>query len=390
MGEARSHQATSSGPTPDRERATAGPDGGRLVWMDQLRGLAILLVVAFHGRTVLARFTSDVPAGLAEFTAFFAPFRMPLLIFLSGMLLGRSLGKPSRTYFLGKARGIGWPYLVWSVGFLLVAGRASADHLVAVLWSPPPYLWYLTYLLAYYAMVWVLRALRVPLVAVVPVALLTSAVDGAGLGRFAFLFAFFAAGHVYLQNSHRVGLGARRGWLWGSGVVVVVGGLASAAGLDLKYEPLFVLVPAAGIALCLLLAPQQGVGPVTRALSCVGRESLVFYVSHFVTLWAVYSWSTAAGFEEPVPVYLLGVCSALAVGTCLAWARRRSPVVQALFRLPDLPALGRSSSARRVRWAVDLSRLPGSSPGWPSTSRGRTARPAPRRAAPTVAGRTSQ
>ena len=313
--------------------------------MDQLRGLAILLVVAFHGRTVLARFTSDVPAGLAEFTAFFAPFRMPLLLFLSGMLLGRSLGKPSRTYFLGKVRGIGWPYLVWSGGFLLVVGRASPDQLFEVLWSPPSYLWYLPYLLAYYAMVWVLRELHVPLLAAVPVALIASAVDGAGVGRFAFLFAFFAAGHVYLQIRHRVDLGARRGWLWGSGVVVVVGGMASAAGFDLKYEPLFVLVPGAGIALCLLLAPRHSVGPVTRALSYVGRESLVFYVSHFITLWAFYSWSTAAGFEEPVPVYLLGICSALAVGTCLGWARRRSPVVHALFRLPDLPALGRGSSA---------------------------------------------
>ena len=325
--------------------------------MDQVRGLAILLVVAFHGRTVLRRFSPDVPDWLYEFTAFFAPFRMPLLMFLSGMLLSRSLSKPTRTYFLGKARGIAWPYLVWSCLFLLVAGQASPESLVAVLWSPPSYLWYLPYLLAYYGVAWALHRLRLPLPVAAAVGLGTSVLIDALLihagQRFPFLFVFFVAGHAYTQHGCPLPRRSRTVWAYAAGAVVLVGGLASVAGTDLKYEPQHLIVPAAGVALCLLLAPQSQAGATARVLGYIGRESLVFFVSHFVTLWAVHSSLAAVG-PDAVLAYVLGVCLALAVGLALAEGRRWRPV-DALFVFPTrtahaVPAVavGRSQRAGRV------------------------------------------
>ena len=322
-----------------------GPAGGRLAWMDQVRGLAIVLVVAFHGRTVLRRFVPEVPPGLAEFTAFFAPFRMPLLMFLSGMLLTRSLAKPAPAYFLGKARGVAWPYLVWSTCFLLVAGTEPGD-LLSVLWSPPSYLWYLPYLLAYYAIAWATRGLHVPL----PVAALVALVAASSSGpqqRFAFLFVFFVAGHAYVQHRSRLSIGHRRAWAAAVGVVVLVGGLASATGVDLKYEPGSVVVPAAGVALCLLVAPHHTGGRVARALGHIGRESLVFFVSHFVTLWAVHRALAAANFDDALLAYALGVGLALATGLALAHGRRWR-AVDALFQFPDALLLRAAGGRQRI------------------------------------------
>lgn len=205
----------------------------RMVWMDQVRGLAIVLVVVFHGRTVQARF-GDVPVGLRELTEFFDPFRMPLLVFLSGMLLTRSLTKSPGAYALGKARGLAWPYVVWSVAFLAVVGDLTADSLLAVLGSPLSHLWYLSYLLGYYALAWGLHALRVPFLPVVLVSLGAAGMLDGGWCRMVFLFAFFAAGHLYVQRRHVLEERASAAWVGLSAAVVLAGGLANAAGYDVK------------------------------------------------------------------------------------------------------------------------------------------------------------
>ncbi len=79
---------------PSRPQALVQPRdaaGGCAVWMDQVRGLATVLVVAYHAKTVLGRFVPDVPDALGVALELFEPFRMPLLVFLSGTLLSRSL-----------------------------------------------------------------------------------------------------------------------------------------------------------------------------------------------------------------------------------------------------------------------------------------------------------
>lgn len=322
----------------------------RMVWMDQARGVAIVLVVVFHGRTVQARF-ADVPAGLRELTESFDPFRMPLLVFLSGMLLSHSLAKSPGAYALGKARSIAWPYAVWSVASLAVVAELSADTVAAVLVSPLSHLWFLPYLLGYYALAWVLQVLRVPVLPVAAVALLSAGLLDGGWRRMTFLCAFFFAGHVYVQ--HQVVFERRAGatWLAVSGVVVVAGGAVSAMGAPVKYEPLLAAVPVGGIALCLLLARWSTGGPAARALAYVGRQSIVFYVSHFLTLWVVHTALDAAGVRGPVLVFLLGVSSAFAVGALLVTVRRRSRLVDALFRLPWptgwQPRRATSAAARR-------------------------------------------
>lgn len=315
--------------------------------MDALRGLAILLVVAFHSRTVLARFEPDVPDGLQSVLALFAPFRMPLLMFLSGMLLHRSLAKPAGEYADGKLRRLGWPYAVWSLLFLLVAGRLLPDEVVRLLWDAPPYLWYLSYLLAYYAAARALQAVRVPLSAAAGTSFLVAVlVDGGTTGRLFFLFVFFAAGDVYARSGVDVVPGRRGVWAWAAAAVVVPSALVSAAGVDLEYEPVFVWVPLAGIALCLALAPRLQGTRAVRPLAWAGRESMAVYVSHFGVLWLLHG-RLGLGADLPATArYLLGLAGAVVAGGLLARLAQRHAAVRALFVLPDVRR--RPAAARRV------------------------------------------
>ena len=89
-------------PAPDTPAATAA-SGGRIQWMDVLRGIAVLLVVVLHGADIPYLNGNGVEEW-AQVNRYLEPFRMPLLMFLSGILLPRSLAKPLRLYAWGRVR----------------------------------------------------------------------------------------------------------------------------------------------------------------------------------------------------------------------------------------------------------------------------------------------
>ncbi|MDJ1370122.1 hypothetical protein C7K25_01835 [Gulosibacter molinativorax] len=70
--------------------------------MDALRGIAVLLVILQHSNGI-PRTYADI--NVAEFldysTGFLAPYRMPMLLLLSGLLLIPSVRKPLPTYYGG-------------------------------------------------------------------------------------------------------------------------------------------------------------------------------------------------------------------------------------------------------------------------------------------------
>ncbi|OFT62640.1 hypothetical protein HMPREF3159_03780 [Brachybacterium sp. HMSC06H03] len=57
--------------------------------MDLLRGTAILLVIAHHLRLVQQIWDGGTPWAMVELSEALAPFRMPALLFASGLLLAR-------------------------------------------------------------------------------------------------------------------------------------------------------------------------------------------------------------------------------------------------------------------------------------------------------------
>ena len=80
-------------PTSDStEHGVGRPSGSkaRIGWMDTLRGMAIILVIFDHALYHATLNSDSVPEWIATLSLIFNPLRMPLMVFLSGMLLSPS------------------------------------------------------------------------------------------------------------------------------------------------------------------------------------------------------------------------------------------------------------------------------------------------------------
>ncbi len=316
------------------ERSTAVPAGGRIHWMDSVRGTAILLLLLWHASAVPEMYGAEMPEAIRAVNAFFLPFRMPTLMLLSGMLLAKSLSKPLPTYYAGKFAMILWPYVVW----VLIAKATFLDiegmpwwHWRA--WYATSYLWFLFFIGVYYLVAPAFR--RLP--GWVPVA--TAAILGLVLPygtteqRMAYFAVFFFAG-AWLTR-HRGVLDTMTRWRVAGPLAVAAAGFGVAAAL--WTDPLQYAVWGAPFSLAgsLFLAALYGSLERGRrrlgALRFAGRSSLVYYVSHFPVM-AVIS-EALLGVLPPLLIAAINLLAALAVGTLLAFAKERMPVCW-LFRAP--------------------------------------------------------
>jgi fucose 4-O-acetylase-like acetyltransferase len=323
--------------------------GARFAWMDQARGVAIILVIVHHSMTWTGLFGLEVPVALVAFDDIVSPFRMPLLMFLSGMLVTGSLAKAPGVYFAGKARAIAWPYLLWSVIFLSWTGTLAIVLVPNILLFPPTYLWYLWFLFAYYVAAWVIARLRIPLLPVAVLSLAASAFapEDYRISRFFFLFTFFAFGWWW-SSSGIVTRGSPRtramAIATGLAAGVVVAGI-TVAGHPTRYEAGYAWGVLALIAALALMLPQVRSGRRSAALEFVGRNSIVYYVTHYTLIWAldvllVDTW----GWSEPWVVWAAGVVVAVICASALCLLRQRWAPIGWLFVWPAGTARVRASA----------------------------------------------
>jgi len=309
--------------------------------MDVVRGLAALLIVVHHSVVLVDDYGGPIPPGwVDDANDALAPFRIPTLMFLSGMLLGPALRKGARRYAVGKWRNLLWPYLVWVVLF----GALSWP-----VWSVPgfllggSYLWFLLYLAAYYALAWVLRP--VPVVAVVVVALVAAflAPDGDRyLERGPYLFALFMTGHLAAHHGRAWSWLVRSPWALVGAVAVVVAHVPTPLGS--AYGPRSCLLTLAGIVLLTRAARRTAHLRALRPVRFVGRNSLVYYVVHYPATAAVVTLAAGAATAPDVPaLVVLNTVVALVLATALALLRHR-PLVSWLFEAPALPGRRRPAA----------------------------------------------
>lgn len=297
-----------SGPDPAREPdATTGPDAASVArartgrspsaaqepaaepsrqhWMDLLRGTAILLVIAHHLRLVQQIWDGGTPWAMVELSEALAPFRMPALLFASGLLLARSLRRPPGRFLAGKVRGLLWPWLLWSAVMLPILGWGHADE--PLWWLNGMYTWFLAALFCYYVIGLLTRRIPPGWVALASVAVWTALpllgvahdLVGPRPDKFVFYAVFFFAGAALRP------LLARRPVPW----TVTVPALAAAAAWALHAaridaEPQVPVLTQAVV----LMGVVGAVGvlqrlPRLRALRPVewlGRNSVVPYLVH--------------------------------------------------------------------------------------------------------------
>lgn len=304
--------------------------------MDGLRGAAVVLVLVWHAVAVPALYGYPMPSAVLAANDALLPFRMPTLMFLSGLLLPRSLAKPLPDYYLGKLRILVWPYLLWAaLHMALVGPTAPIWHPNA--WRATGYLWFLAFVAYFY--------LLAPLLRRVPPWVVSAAMFGASalvtdtfsvrllyFGGFFFAGAFVATRGAALDQVLR-----RRRVVAGCAVLAAVLAAVSAV-TDVEWDARWAGGSIAGIMVA--MAAARRLEGRAAWLERVGASSIVYYVSHFPVMLGVLALCRATGVDDIGVVALLNVAVACAVGAALArW--RHQPPVRWLFEAPV--ALGRSS-----------------------------------------------
>lgn len=318
----------------------------RLAWMDVCRGGAILAVIAFHLVTFSERFGFSPPWQFAEVNQGLALYRMPLLVFLSGMLLERSLRKPLGEYIAGKMRGIFWPYFVWtsiycfSILHLLDPARIASQYLGST------YLWYLAFLTLYYLIALPVKSLNPLVIAGAALMMSFAAPDGSRYGeRLFYLMAFFFAGHAATRYSARWDAILQSKWVWGLAPVIVAASAFSMT-YNVLYGPEVAWASAAGIVLIAAISLRIAHQAVLRPIAWIGENSLIFYVVHVPVIY-LCGWTLGAAGVASYGVFaIVTVLAALMTGAFLIVASRRFSFARVLFVAPKpaMPAPGLATS----------------------------------------------
>lgn len=315
---------------------TMTQSGSRLEWMDALRGIAILLVLFWHAPAIPALFGYEMSPWLEGLNNFFLPFRMPTLMFLSGLLLSRSMSKGLKTYYVGKFRALIWPYLLWSAVHIVLYGR-GLELTQPRSWIATGYLWFLFYIACYYMLA--------PLVTKFPAWLTPIVLFGASIPldmgfskKFLYFAGFFFAGYWAMQ--HRELLARLTGWrIAGYFAVGGVGfGILSAfTGENLAYRGEFAVFSFMGIMAAIALLKGSANARWMPQVTFVGRNSLIYYVAHFPIILCVLYVAEAAGIRSIWAIAIPGLLLALLVCTLLAKYRQVVPI-KWLFQAPGQPA----------------------------------------------------
>ncbi len=312
----------------------------RVHWMDFERGIFIFLVVFFHAAPAITAVGFDYSPAFKAINDFFLPFRMSCLMFLSGMLLHKSLGKSFKPYVWGKFALIFWPFLIWSMVVYTAEGRLTLEFILKTPISAPSFLWYLWFLFAYYILALGLRRFSLPLIPIIVGSLILSAFlpEFLRMDRFAFLFAFFLSGHLVIEK----GLAEKIPTALGLAAlgVAIAGGLTSAFAFSINYNAVFAFIPFAMIIAILWAARYYRRNTVSAFVEWVGRNSIVFYVVHL----PAHFWISRALVDViDVPsnlFYILVSVSSFLVAVLFQVARQYFAPVAALF---DLRVLTRRS-----------------------------------------------
>lgn len=311
--------------------------GGRLDWVDAVKGMSILLVVVHHAVLFLQQLDL-MPQAVATANMALASVRMPLFFLASGLFLAGPLAASWRTMLHKRVALFLYLYVLWTtlqyaVMALLPPELMFSDRLagepVNQLWAlilPAPSMWFLYALALYSILAKLVR--RVPASVQLGVTGVLSAVVGAGFlleaddtwGLTARYLFFFLLGFHARTLVRR--LAAATGPLRAAVAVPATGGLAAVAvALDVRGVPgIAFLLNGAAVMCGVLVAAQLARWKIGRPLVLLGRHTLPVYLANMP--WLGLIALTLQGVPVPPALqYLLPVLLAvLATGlTLLTW-----------------------------------------------------------------------
>lgn len=313
----------------------------RAVWMDLLRGFAILLVIFNHA--ILFTTFSDVepPLLAVKLNMVLAPLRMPLMVFLSGLLLASALSKSPKAYLSGKVRRLLYPFTIWCLIIIGVEGGLSVlsgggfpfIFLVEAFYNPIAHTWFLYYLFIFYLVA--LLTKRIPPVLLGVTSSLVTAVVPDDFQRFFLLFAFFMFGAAASNNRARFDRVLKsRTTLWIAAVLSL--GLVAAAvlGTALRYEAKSVPLVFAGILVSIRIAMSAQHVRWFSSLMIIGKNSLVYYIAHWYGVLCGVKAGQILLDSSPLAMLTMGTAGGLCAGILFHYCYEKMPLAKAMFEWP--------------------------------------------------------
>lgn len=310
-----------------------------MTWMDVLRGTAIGLVIIWHSAGILILYDIAVPQPVVAANSFFSPYRMPTLMFLSGLLLPASLRKPLPVYLIGKLRYIAYPLVIWTVVHYFLFQPDSTIYNLDF-WTTS-YLWFLVYILAYYLAAPLLTRVPTWILVIAPL-LVTPLIQSDSRRRFFFLAAFFFLGKLIAERRvilDRI-LAGRLAWI--AAPIAIVFGVWTTVFSPDPYQGVLAVFSVPGIVVGIKLAQWAATRPWSRSIQFVGRHSLIYYVTHFPVIILTLLLTDRVLHWHVYAVIIVSFVAAIGVGTLCARLSERTPV-RWLFLAPradDLALFG--------------------------------------------------
>lgn len=283
----------------------------RIVWMDMMRGSLIFLVIIQHWISDFNLHSglsgSFIYNGIYQVKIFFAPYRMELLFFLSGFIVHKSINKNFRQYLKGKINNLLYPYILWSLAFLVLYNFSSLlsgeylqvlHYLQRVVIGATNLTWFLYFLFLYFVVsLLIIRRKINTFYIIIPAIIfcyLSSEInfyDRIGVeyleeGDVFYYFIFFYIGcYCGLKNYNIKSLSKNPTMLFIALLCVITTAIINFHTNIHKTSLLYLVPVILSIPLAIFLATQiEKVKIIKRTLTHISLNSIVYYLMHLVLL----------------------------------------------------------------------------------------------------------
>jgi uncharacterized membrane protein YcfT len=272
----------------------------RVSWIDNLRGMGIIAVIFLHCMTAVNQQAGHFTTFNLLINQILEPLRMGLICFVSGLFVDSGLRKGTRRYLRNKVSSILYPFAIWaliygSLKFLfssMVNHPQSSLEIVINHLSGGDYTWFLHSLFLFFVLIIPARRLPAGLVLglcltfnawlpAIPADSLFASFDNLHINKSLLLFTFFYAGDWLVRNNMDIAqmVQCRQLLHMALGSFLLLSAFSLWGGLR-QHSPL--LLPLALLSIPLFVALALKIN--LRSVSYVGRNSMVFYLSHYLAI----------------------------------------------------------------------------------------------------------
>ncbi|MEG3123312.1 acyltransferase family protein [Sphingomonas sp. GB1N7] len=302
-----------------------GGGSDRHVWLDNARGIGIILVVYAHQMRAQA-LIGNIPGswGGSPQDVLIYSFHMPLFFFISGIVSYRSLqSKASSEYFIDKLKTIAYPYILWSLISWCLSALAvryvnrpmDFRSLIFIGYQPILQYWFLYILFLCQVLSLMLKKIFMMNISlaciflVIPIASLNPTIK-----EFLMSFPFFVVGLVMSGLLLATTDGGLARWT----IPVALFALMMFTGLTYvrlagTVFPQWAALAQAWAGIAVVVMVSQCIGQRCSRLSALGRASMAIFVMHTIVAAAIRTSLAAVDLHHPAVMLVTCVAGGLII-----------------------------------------------------------------------------